>query len=113
MIETNCGPIKYDYKETMEKILERAKKSQEKYPVYLGTFTNWDNTPRHQKRGSLVIGKENKLFKQFLDETVHISKERNQDMIFINAWNEWAEGMYMEPDKEEKYSVLELFKDFK
>ena len=37
---------------------------------------------------------------------------KNQEYLFINAWNEWAEGMIMEPTEENKYKYLEWIKDW-
>ena len=38
---------------------------------------------------------------------------RNDNMIIVNAWNEWAEGMMLEPTKQEKFKYLEWIKEWK
>lgn len=61
---------------------------------------NYDHTPRSGKRGMLLHNSTPQLFGQLLGETVSkrdgVSKEEN--IVFLKAWNEWGEGNYLEPD---------------
>ena len=49
-------------------------------------------------------------FKLYLSEQIKKSVEINSEFLFINAWNEWAEGAYLEPDEKFGYKYLEAIK---
>lgn len=73
-----------------------------------GAFVDWDNTPRKQIRGSFYVGATPEKFAFYFDRLVkHTKNVYKKDMIFIFAWNEWAEGGYLEPDEKNKYGYLE------
>ncbi len=71
-----------------------------------GLFFSWDNTPRHGKRGYII----NEPSEQSVQRLM--KKYKDEDMIIINAWNEWAEGMILEPTKENGYKYLEWIKQY-
>lgn len=76
-----------------------------------GAFTDWDNTARN-KRGLLYKGADPNKFKDYMGRLVSkVRKEYSSPYIFINAWNEWAEGAYLEPDEKYRYAYLEALKD--
>ena len=88
-----------------ECILNKKVVDQKRVP---GAFAMWDNTPRHNLKGHVYEGASPEKFEKYLKE--RIKKTRNEykkDMIFVYAWNEWAEGGYLEPDKENRYGYLQ------
>lgn len=73
-----------------------------------GAFTDWDNTPRKQMRGFYYENVSVKKFEIYMKKLIQRVKEvYEKDMIFIFAWNEWAEGGYLEPDENNRYGYLE------
>ena len=75
--------------------------------TFLGTFPMWDNTPRRGYKGSLFISSPEKFYRSLKDI---YERTQDGDFIYINAWNEWGEGCYLEPDKTNKYSYLSIVK---
>lgn len=77
-----------------------------------GVFVDWDNTPRRGTKGIVVDGANPQKFKKYFKEKVEmIKKYYSSDYIFIFAWNEWAEGGYLEPDKRYKDKYLKAIKE--
>lgn len=76
-----------------------------------GMFVNWDNTPRKGVNGAITLGNTPEIFGDTMDKLIRKTKEEyKKDMIFVNAWNEWAEGCYLEPDEKFEYGFLEELK---
>lgn len=84
-------------------IEEREYSAQRK--TYIGTFPDWDNTARKGNRGIVFTNSSPEIFKKHLEELFH--KSNAEEFIFINAWNEWGEGAYLEPDQHYEYRYLE------
>lgn len=74
--------------------------------VLHGLFFEWDNTPRHGIRGHVISAPSKKMFFRAMN------KMKNDDYVFFNAWNEWCEGMIMEPTKENGFKYLEWIKEW-
>lgn len=74
----------------------------------------WDNTPRRKNRSTIFDGATPNLYKQWLSDIIlETNKNTTIDdkIILINAWNEWAEGAYLEPDLKWQYGYLEATRD--
>ena len=96
-------PIKYD--DVWKMILRRKRNTQNK--LYLGAFVDWDNSPRRGKRGTVFTGANPEKFEKYLRKQVQNCVKYDSEFLFINAWNEWAEGAYLEPDVKNNYKYLE------
>lgn len=74
-----------------------------------GAFMDWDNTPRRGAiNGRVFKGGNPDKFSKYLKKLVlKVNKESKHDMIFVDAWNEWCEGTYLEPDEKNGYGYLE------
>ena len=79
--------------------------SIEDLPVSHGLYYSWDNTPRHGKKGYVISYPSKSEFDNYM------SLIGDEEYLFINAWNEWAEGMIMEPTVEYGFRNLEWLMD--
>lgn len=78
--------------------------------LYRAAMPMWDNTARRDNKGMIFHGASPELYKHWLIDIFKESKERKDledSFIFINAWNEWGEGAYLEPDKTYGYAYLD------
>lgn len=98
----------YDYGEIWEKILEGGAAKNKK--TYLCGVTDYDSTPRKGKNGWLMNGASPDDFYQYFKRLLEQSIAAEHEFLFINAWNEWGEGMYLEPDERHGFGYLEAVK---
>ncbi len=101
----------YDYDMVWKQILKVEREGG--IPAFPGAFVDWDNTARYVKRARIFRGASPERFAYWFRQLVEITAQRPEPerMIFLNAWNEWAEGAYLEPDERHGYRVLEALRD--
>ncbi len=96
------------YDTSWKRIINRRYDKEQNKQHYLGAFVGWDNTPRNPTNGLVCLGDSSpKAFGKFFSKLYKKAINNNAEYIFINAWNEWAEGAYLEPDEKYGYGYLE------
>jgi lipopolysaccharide biosynthesis protein len=79
------------------------------YTLFPGVCPNWDNEARKPGRGAGFYGSTPNLYGEWLHDAATYRLERDDHdraIVFINAWNEWGEGAYLEPDRHYGYAYL-------
>lgn len=101
--------LSYDY--IWKNIFHREIANNKK--TFYGAFPEWDNTARKGTYGLAVNNATPKKFENNLSKQYKRSLEEKKEVLFINAWNEWGEGAYLEPDELHGYQYLEAIKRVK
>jgi hypothetical protein len=101
------------YKISYDKIWKKIINNTSKKNHFVGAFVDWDNSPR-KGHNSVIIDKASPLkFKKYFKALYIKAQANNSPCIVINAWNEWGEGAYLEPDKHNQYKYLEVVREIK
>ena len=90
---------KYPYKKIIDNIYTGLDEREDVYPQLLA---GWDRSPRSGRKAIVYYGTTPETFKYAAQKAVDQvkNKEPEHRIIFLNSWNEWGEGAYMEPDLE-------------
>lgn len=102
-----------DSKDIWKILLDRAyinDHSSYNLDIYESGFFHWDNTPRYKNKARIFteLTKDEKI--ECISKLRKKAIENNSEFIFWNAWNEWSEGTYLEPDNYRGYENLEVVK---
>ncbi len=101
----------FDMKDIISNSITYSRKTD--IPLIKAVFPSWDNEARKRGKGMTFINSSPQLFKKWLDHaSTYALKEpiHEKSFVFINAWNEWAEGAYLEPDQHYGYAYLDQVK---
>lgn len=100
-----------EYDIVVKNSIRVMKKASSHKKIFFGVSTSWDNTPRYGKRGYIINNSTPDKFKKYLQVAKDISEKNEQEIIFISCWNEWCEGMCLEPTKKYQFGYLNAVKD--
>ena len=111
IIKAGWTGYRYDYGETVTAFVAR---DSVPYPRYPAVFPCWDNTPRQRLRGTSFDGASPEVFRCYVEEKIEEIRQFHMGdarLLFVNAWNEWAEGTHLEPDSGFGHRWLEALRD--
>ncbi|MDP3791011.1 MAG: glycoside hydrolase family 99-like domain-containing protein [Candidatus Omnitrophota bacterium] len=101
----------YDYEYAVRKMLWDAEG-----PIYRSIIPSWDNSPRAGDMGAIFVNSTPDKFEKILYDLSKKTIEKfpaDKQILFLNAWNEWAEGNHLEPDLKYGKRYLEAVKKVK
>jgi len=101
--------IIYDYTELRRVALHEVISASSTDKTYAAVMPSWDNTARRGSHAVIWANSSPESYYEWFSATVEqVQKKEEADerFIFINAWNEWAEGCHLEPDEKYGYAWL-------
>jgi len=105
LFDSNFQGSILSYSEMVKGALERPAPD---YKLFRGVMPDWDCTPR-RRNPDIFIGSSPEKYQRWLEGACSYTQKHlptEERFIFINAWNEWAEGAYLEPDQRYGYAYL-------
>ena len=89
----------FSFRDFKAGVQENKKRKLPNYKLFRCVTPSWDNTARRNKNATIAVGSSPELYGDWLKHTVQNFEPYSPDesFVFINAWNEWAEGNHLEP----------------
>lgn len=103
----------FDYEKA---ILKNINKDFPNFYRFKTAMPRWDNTPRMQNKAHIFANSSPGSYQAWLEEITRRTFEQysgDYRLVFLNAWNEWAEGNYLEPDDKYGHEYLHSTKNAK
>lgn len=97
-------------------LVERSRSYQAPgYKLFRSVCPSWDNTARRRNRATVFLNSSPVLYREWLSNAVQETETQQSNpqerLVFVNAWNEWAEGAHLEPDQRYGYAYLQATRD--
>ena len=106
-ISKNFSGMVLDYNKTIGTAIVKPARD---FVYYRGALPSWDNTARVGPRAHFFLNPSPLAFRAWMTHLVAWSVDNSSELIFVNAWNEWAEGAHLEPDLRNGLAFLESVK---
>lgn len=103
--------IKFKYSEIIDHYFAKEDSWENVYPTII---PNFDRSPRAGwNTNNLWYGSTPKLFKKHVEKALDLLKNKNEEhkILFLQSWNEWGEGNYMEPDLQFGHGYLDALRE--
>jgi hypothetical protein len=86
----------YDYASVLERMLQKEPPGYTRFPCVM---PSWDNAARRRSGATILHGSTPQLYQKWLTRALLTSEHSKETdgIVFVNAWNEWAEGNHLEP----------------
>jgi glycosyltransferase involved in cell wall biosynthesis len=96
----------FDYQEAWRALADPPPVGYERYEC---VFPSWDNTARRGDDSWVLHNSSPEAYQNWLELAIRrtLERPRRDRLVFLNAWNEWAEGAYLEPDQRYGLAYLE------
>jgi lipopolysaccharide biosynthesis protein len=98
----------YDYEESWQTMVA----ARPVFPTLPSVVVGWDNTPRRGREGVIFVNATPERFGRAVTEALNAVAVRHpeEQLVFLNARNEWAEGNHLEPDLRNGHAYLDVVK---
>ncbi len=106
-ITNNYRSISYD--KIVDRMIAKIKPSDKHY---ICIMPSWDNSARRKNNAFIITDSTPEKYMHWLESTCEKAEtySEEENFVFINAWNEWAEGNHLEPDQKWGLGYLEKTK---
>jgi lipopolysaccharide biosynthesis protein len=95
----------FRYRDLVETALAKPSSEYVRFPC---VTPSWDNSARRAERAWITVGSSPERYERWLAESVRRARAAGHGVVFVNAWNEWAEGNHIEPDERFGRGYLEV-----
>lgn len=102
---------KYDYSKIIDNFYSPSDSREDVYPQLLA---GWDRSPRSGKKAIIYYNNTPQTFEKAVKKALECVKNKQPEhrIVFLNSWNEWGEGAYIEPDIKYGKAKLEILKKY-
>lgn len=97
----------HDYETAAKTFASQPFPAWSRFPTVM---PGWDNTARRMTNATIFDGSSPGAFQSWLETAIDQTRRHNgpgERIVFVNAWNEWAEGAQLEPDRVFGHARLE------